>query len=341
MPASDPIIHTPMTLTTTPTDVQYTELRERLKELRRKETCTHYRVPDYLDADWQTRLVEEAVEDDNIARVVNGLSNPDDIDASSDQTSFNQINDLWREKMCEWFYSVVDHFDYSREVVNIAMSYLDRYLAQRKVNRRIFQLAAMTAIYLAIKLFNPGEFHMSSLIELSRGYFLAEHIEQMEDAMLQALSWHVHPPTPFAFSRDMIKLVSADVTPRLRHELSELARFLTELSVCDYYFVTRKPSSIAVAAIINAIELMGPEKIEPKYKVGFLHNIVSIGLDIDNDGDEIIECYERLREMYIAGGYTSTSDDEDEDDLPPATTSSTNKRKADGKSTIHSTKKQK
>ncbi|KAL7436766.1 hypothetical protein ACHAXM_005312 [Skeletonema potamos] len=300
-----------MAALTTPiiTETQYIEVCERLKVMRRQES-SHYSTPDYLAAEWQARLIEEAAEDD-ITREVNDLANPNE--GSSGQASSSQINELWREKICEWCYQVVDHFDFNREVVNVAMTYLDRYLATRTVNRRIFQLAAMTALYLAIKLFEPGKLRMSSLIELSRGYFLAEHIVAMEDSMLQALSWHVHPPTPFAFCRDLIKLVSADVNPRLRHDISELARFLTELSVCDYYFVTRKPSSIAMASIINAMELMGPQKIDPRYKVQFLHHVVQAGLDIAND-TEIIQCYERLREMYIAGGYTPTSDDDEEDE---------------------------
>jgi lipoyl(octanoyl) transferase len=299
-----------MTATTAySTDVQYIEVCERLKVMRRQES-THYITPDYLAAEWQARLAEDSAQDD-IAREVNELSNPSE--GSSSQATSSLINELWREKICEWCYQVVDHFDFNREVVNVAMTYLDRYLATRTVNRRIFQLAAMTALYLAIKLFEPGKLRMSSLIELSRGYFLADHIVAMEDSMLQALSWHVHPPTPFAFCRDLTKLISADVTPRIRHDVSELARFLTELSVCDYYFVTRKPSSIAMASIINAIELTGPHKIDPRYKVQFLHHVVEAGLDIAND-DEIIQCYERLREMYIAGGYTPSTDDDDEDE---------------------------
>jgi lipoyl(octanoyl) transferase len=146
---------------------------------------------------------------------------------------------------------------------------------------------------------------MSSLIDLSRGYFLAEHIVTMEDSMLQSLKWYVHPPTSFAFCRDLMRLVSGDITPRARHDVTELARFLTELSVCDYWFVTKKPSSVALAAIINALELQGPRRVDPRYKVEFLHRVVDIGMDIAND-EEIIECYERLREMYIAGGYTPT-----------------------------------
>jgi lipoyl(octanoyl) transferase len=290
------------------------DLCERLKGMRRKEISTHYRIPDYLAPEWQARLVEEATRD-----------NMDDSELPNPNEEISQINEQWRVKICDWCYQVVDHFDYNREVVTVAMSYLDRYIAKRTVNRRIFQLVAMTALYLATKLFERNSLHLPSLVGISRGYFLAEHIVAMEDSMLQALSWHVHPSTPRAFCWEMMRLVSPELTPRIRHDVGNLAIFLTELSVYDYYFVTRKSSSIAIACIVNAIELMGPKKIEPKYKVHFLHNIVRIGLDIADD-DEIIECYERLREMYIEGGYTPTSEDEDDVDVPPDT-ANTNKRK--------------
>jgi len=202
------------------------DLCERLKGMRRKEISTHYRIPDYLAPEWQASLVEEAARDDS------ELPNPNE--------EITQINEQWRVKICDWCYQVVDHFDYNREVVTVAMSYLDRYIAKRTVNRRIFQLVAMTALYLATKLFERNSLHLPSLVGISRGYFLAEHIVAMEDSMLQALSWHVHPSTPRAFCWEMMRLVSPELTPRIRHDIGNLAIFLTELSVCDYYFVTRK-----------------------------------------------------------------------------------------------------
>lgn len=282
------------------------DISERLKVMRKQE-ASHYSVPDYLAAEWQQGLRDAtAAEPDDegdaaAAAISNGPSNGSSSPSNACSSS-SQIAEVWREKICEWCYQVVDHFDFNREVVSVAMSYLDRYLATRTVNRRIFQLAAMTALYLAIKLFEPGKLRMSSLIDLSRGYFLAEHIVTMEDSMLQSLHWHVHPPTPFAFCRDLMRLVSGDISPGARHDVNELSRFMTELSVCDYWFVTKKPSSVALASIINAVELQGPRRIDPRYKVEFLHRVVDIGMDIANDS-EIIECYERLREMYVAGGY--------------------------------------
>ena len=302
------------------------DISQRLKVMRRQET-SHYTIPDYLKAEFQQKLreaaeagfdtddVEKAAAESNAAvpssvndaaagAANNGGGPAADGSSSAGGSSTNAtINELWREKICEWCYQVVDHFDFNREVVSVALNYLDRYLATRTVNRRIFQLAAMTALYLAIKLFEPGKLRMRSLIDLSRGYFLAEHIITMEKSMLKSLRWHVHPPTSFAFCRDFMRLVSGDISPRARHDVNELARFMTELSVCDYWFITKKPSSIALAALINAIELQGPRRVNPRYKVEFLHRVVELGKDIASD-DEIIECYERLREMYIAGGYT-------------------------------------
>mmetsp|Transcript_39672 Transcript_39672/g.95425 ORF Transcript_39672/g.95425 Transcript_39672/m.95425 type:complete len:378 (+) Transcript_39672:387-1520(+) len=304
---------------------------ERVMVMRVQEEA-HYSVPDYLAAEWQRKLREaaDAGADDTVADggavrptssaaafpsaatvspssttadpTSNANAGPPSSNSSSSSSS--QINELWREKICEWCYQVVDHFDFNREVVSVAMSYLDRYLATRTVNRRIFQLAAMTALYLAIKLFEPGKLRMSSLIDLSRGYFLAEHIVTMEDSMLGSLNWRVHPPTPFAFCRDLARLLPRGVGPRARHDVGELARFMTELSVCDYWFVTRRPSSVALASLLNAIELQGPHGgVDPGCKAEFLRKVVEMGMDISGDG-EIVECYERLREMYDAGGYT-------------------------------------
>eukprot|EP00956_Cyclotella_meneghiniana_P012473 scaffold17727_cov81-Cyclotella_meneghiniana.AAC.2 len=69
----------------------------------------------------------------------------------------------WRKRIALWMYDVVDHFKYDRNVVSIALRYIDQYvsyLLMRKsssigepvVKRRHFQLIAVTSLYLAIKI---------------------------------------------------------------------------------------------------------------------------------------------------------------------------------------------
>ena len=96
------------------------------------------------------------------------------------------VEGSWRELICEWSFQVIDHFDFNRETVAISLSYLDRFVASRpSLNRRTFQLAAMTTLYMAIKLFEPNRLKVSALVKLSQGSFVPEHIVMMEESILR------------------------------------------------------------------------------------------------------------------------------------------------------------
>jgi hypothetical protein len=172
------------------------DLLERLDAMFRQES-TSYKTIDYLNADYQAQLA--AISDPLLLDSGNGLmttttegstASSSSATAASSQASNSSssgaINDIWREKICEWCYQVIDHFNFSREVVAISVHYLDRYLAGRPCGKKIFQLAAMTSLFLAIKLYEPGgKLSMQSMIELSRGYFDLEQMAAMEVAILR------------------------------------------------------------------------------------------------------------------------------------------------------------
>ena len=107
--------------------------------------------------------------------------------AGNSSKTTSGVNETWRTKICEWSYQVIDHLDYDREIVAVSMHYLDRYLSKRPVNKRTFQLAAMTTLNLATKLYSPRnqQFSMHVLRNLSRGYFDEEHITAMEQSILR------------------------------------------------------------------------------------------------------------------------------------------------------------
>lgn len=128
-----------------------------------------YCSKDYLRQDFQSCQVDSEVAEGFMCSA-----------SSSGSSTSSRLNNLWREKICEWSYQVVDHFNFSREVVAIAVNCLDRYLAVRTVNRKTFQLAAMTCLFMSIKLNESRTLRLSTFLELSRGYFEAEHVIDME-----------------------------------------------------------------------------------------------------------------------------------------------------------------
>ena len=143
-----------------------------------RQESLFYACGDYLSTEYQAKMRRL---DNKNTRLFN--STIASIECSS--STKTRINECWREKICEWTFQVIDHFDYNREIASISLNYLDRYLSVCVVNRKKFQLAAVTCLYLALKLHGSSSLKISSFVELSRGYFSEDHIVAMESAILR------------------------------------------------------------------------------------------------------------------------------------------------------------
>ncbi len=77
-----------------------------------------------------------------------------------------------------------------------------------------------------------------------------------------------------------------------------------ELSVCDYFFVTRKASSVALASILNALDIVCPKLksvgiSSASIKRSLLHQIRKALPDLNFRGTpEVAECRHQLKSMY-------------------------------------------
>lgn len=158
----------------------------------------------------------------------------------------NIIHGGWREKICQWSYNVVDHFDLPREIVSISLNYFDRYMATLSTSGGetktetdestlpggsgdLALLASLGTLHLATKVhainhndYDPSlgpleEQHhkvpsLSTLANLSRGQFGPSSILEMEKILLGALRWRLHPPTLYAFVTFLLKLLPTTST---------------------------------------------------------------------------------------------------------------------------------
>lgn len=120
----------------------------------------------------------------------------------------------------------------------------------------------------------------------------------------RALSWQVHPPTAYCFGKHVLYLLPCTaVTMDDRHAILELVRFLTELSVIDYFFVVYKASVVALAAILNSMEDIPGAKLA----ISIFCLEVKKNTPLDPSHTDVLECRNRLRLLYAQGGYSNSA----------------------------------
>jgi len=237
--------------------------------------------------------------------------------AAAASSEVDPVSENWRRKLCEWAYEVVDHFNFDREVVFIALDYLDRFVSKSSCDtvvplpKKDYQLLAVTAIYMAIKIHgevdsNDGprrKLRIDAFYELSRKQFNVESIEKTERIMLQALNWNVNPPTALKFVSTLLSLCpkwqgggTTSSHSSVLGGIYDVARYLTELSVCQSSFTfTTNTSLTAYAALVCALECSNTTTTKPlpyQVRVLFLNNIAEATGFVVGDAEVLRLCQE-------------------------------------------------
>lgn len=193
------------------------------------------------------------------------------------------IDERWRQKTAEWMFKVIDFYDLERDIVNTAMTYFDRMLSVSMLHHRISKdqccLLSMACLKLAVKvstlmnasvflsqkqsltsyisyiqLLEPRIFNMADMIKLGCRPFTPKQLVLMEHEILFGLQWDVLPPTTFEFAHHMICMLPSDVPKPTRYVIQELSKYMSELAICVYKLVGKKPSVKALAIVSVAID---------------------------------------------------------------------------------------
>ena len=192
-------------------------------------------------------------------------------------------------------------------VVSMAMSYVDRVLSICLCpDRRTFKLISSASIHLAIKIHSPWQWKeiCPLLPDLSRGDFDNARIVRMENEITHWLNWYLNQSTPQCMAVYILSLLK-DIPHSVLQNITDMALFLIEVSVCDYDFVTVKNSVIAIAALLNATEKVGFdlcdfERDAFSYRNDFRYQINCIisSIDYKVDWSEVSSARYRLWSLY-------------------------------------------
>jgi hypothetical protein len=185
-----------------------------------------------------------------------------------------------REQIVDWCYGVIDvlQFQLARSNVAVAMSIADRFMSNPNrllinqftpylfspqeimYDRTMFQLLAVSALYIAIKINEQVIFSAEKFAEVTHDMYTVEEIEAMERAILECLAWKVSAPTALEVGYIVLELMIPQVqdVSELNNELMgsivEDLAFQIESAVRDYHLATQRTSTIAIMALLNAIK---------------------------------------------------------------------------------------
>ena len=181
----------------------------------------------------------------------------------SSSCSSSAITESDRTQIVDWCYSVVDLVEFERETVMVAMGIVDRFLSKPSSSttyflqdRVQFQLLSLTALYIAIKTNELQAFGSDLVAAVSNGLYSVKDVEAMELTILQGLEWRIFAPTSIQLAHQILSLL----LPHVRLEESmwyyilDEVRYQAKNALRDYHLSIERPSTVAMAAILNSLD---------------------------------------------------------------------------------------
>jgi hypothetical protein len=197
------------------------------------------------------------------------------------------------------------------------MGFVDRYLdtlvsdqtwekPEKIISKKQFQLLSLTSLYLAVKVDGSSVTRgigIETMVALSRNVFSVKDIEAMEVRILKALHWKMHLPTSYVFLRHYLSILPVAVTNRYQFaRILDSARYSLELSVLDYYFVSQRPSQVALASLLKVLQAEQQTAS---------HQFLCSFIEDQKEAHEVAQCQNRLWQLH-ANVETGSQDQDSE-----------------------------
>lgn len=185
-----------------------------------------------------------------IIRLVKSAAGLVSSDYMADQT---EINGKMRAVLVDWLVKVHKWCKFRSETLFLTVALLDRYLAQKMVARKMFQLTGVTALLIAAKFEEVHVPKINDIVYVCDQAYTRKQVRTTECLMLVALGFHVHCPTVAHFLAHPEEGLEDECWGHIR-----FTDYLAELSLHDLGMLHYAPSDIAAAAQILSSEVLGP-----------------------------------------------------------------------------------
>ncbi|CAH1245697.1 CCNB3 [Branchiostoma lanceolatum] len=154
-----------------------------------------------------------------------------------------------RAILVDWLVEVQENFELNHETLYQAVKIVDHYLAKTKVSKEKLQLVGATALFMSCKFDERCPPLIDDFVFICDDAYRREDIITMEQTILTRLDFFLNFPISYRFLRRYAKCSKVDMGTLT------LARFVLELALQEYEFVTYRESKLAAGALLLAFKM--------------------------------------------------------------------------------------
>lgn len=189
----------------------------------------------------------------------------------------DELVSLWRKMLVNWMFYVVDCCELEQHSVAAAAYFLDvAILRDLCETREEHQLAAATALQMALKTFDTAVIKLDKLVQLGRGFFTEDDVTVMEQKIITSLNWNLHPPTTYCFLRQYERLIPSAIGDPTRKILDNVTMIIAKEMILDEYYIKYCPSIQGLSAMMVALDFVPDDCLPSCLRRSFVSSLFTV-----------------------------------------------------------------
>ncbi|KAK9756400.1 hypothetical protein RND81_01G094400 [Saponaria officinalis] len=154
--------------------------------------------------------------------------------------------------LVDWLVELAEEFKVVSDTLYLSISYVDRYLSSKPINRQKLQLLGVSAMFIVSKYEEIDPKPLEKFCDMTENTYTKQEVIDMEAAVLKTLNYEMGNPTVRTFLRKFIRAAQGNSSKNPDLQLEFLCYYLSELSLLDYGCVKFLPSTIAASVVFLA-----------------------------------------------------------------------------------------
>ncbi|KAK9808180.1 hypothetical protein WJX73_005721 [Symbiochloris irregularis] len=161
----------------------------------------------------------------------------------------NDLTAQMRSILVDWMIEVAQEYELVSDTLFLAISYIDRFLTVKQIERTRLQLVGVACLLIAAKYEEIYAPQVDELCFITENTYTRQEIIAMETDVLDGLKFECTTPTVKVFLRRFCVAAGDTVSQQRLHFLTS---YLAELALPEYSALQYLPSQVAAAAVLVA-----------------------------------------------------------------------------------------